>query len=258
MKLNPKITIITATYNSESSIFQTLESVSKQSYQNIEHIIIDGASVDNTIKICNTFPHIYKLVSEPDKGIYDAFNKGILMSSGDVIGFLNSDDVLYDSNSIQNIVDGFWYNVDCVFGNLIITDTNNRLIREWQGSPFEKNSFKKGWKPAHPTFYCKRLIYEKHDNYNTTFKIAGDVELMLRFFEIYKISSQFINITLINMKTGGISNQGLKSKWIILKEEIRSFKINEIKFNLFVFMLYKLKKLTEFILNQKIKLITHK
>ena len=258
MKLKPKVTIITATYNSESSIFKTLESVSKQSYQNIEHLIIDGASIDSTVKICNTFPHIHKIVSEPDKGIYDAFNKGILMSSGDIIGFLNSDDILYDSNSIQSIVNGFSNNVDSIFGNLIITDPNNRLVRKWQGSSFEKNSFKKGWKPAHPTFYCKRIVYEKYENYNTTFKIAGDVELMLRFFEIYEISSKFIDVTLINMKTGGISNQGLKSKWIILKEEIRSFKMNQIKFNLLIFMFYKLKKLTAFILNHKIKLFAAK
>lgn len=256
MKLKPKVTIITATYNSESSIFHTLESVRNQSYQNIEHLIVDGASIDSTVKICNTFSHIHKIISEPDKGIYDAFNKGILMSSGDIIGFLNSDDVLYDSNSIQNIVDGFSYNVDCVFGNLIITDTNNRLIREWQGSPFEKNSFKKGWKPAHPTFYCKRLIYEKHDNYNTTFKIAGDVELMLRFFETHNISSRFIDITLINMKTGGISNQGFKSKWIILNEEISSFKMNRIKFNLLIFIFHKIRKLIAYILSHQFKFLT--
>lgn len=147
-----KISIITISYNSSTTIEQTLKAVQNQTYSQIEHLIIDGNSADNTIEICNQYSHISKIISEPDNGIYDAINKGIKNSTGEIIGFLNSDDTFYDENSLQHIIDAFDKNIDCVFGDLIYTDGEEKIKRVWKGSEFKKGAFKKAWMPAHPHF----------------------------------------------------------------------------------------------------------
>jgi glycosyltransferase involved in cell wall biosynthesis len=240
------LSIITITYNAENTIFNSLNSVFSQSHKNIEHIIIDGGSKDNTLTTCENFSHISKIISEPDKGIYDAINKGIKNSTGEIIGFLNSDDIFYEENSLQHLYDAFDENTDCVFGDLIYTDKNENIKRVWKGSAFKKDAFNKGWMPAHPTFYCRRSIYEKLGLYDDSFKIAGDFELMLRFLEKHNIRSKYIPKTLVNMKVGGASNNGLKSKLDILKEEFRAFNQNDINVNKLSYIFHKAKKLNEF------------
>ena len=240
------ISLITATFNSEKVLSSNLKSVKIQSFKNFEHLIIDGKSIDKTISLAKSFEHVSKIISEPDKGIYDAVNKGIKNSTGDVIGFLNSDDTFYDKNSLKHIVDAFDDNTDCVFGNLIYTDKNEIVNRVWKGSEFKKGAFKKGWMPAHPTFYCRRSVYEKLGLYDDSFKIAGDFELMLRFLEKHNIRSKYIPHTLVNMKVGGASNNGLKSKLDILKEEFRAFDKNDINVNKLSYILHKAKKIKEF------------
>ena len=242
-----KVTIITISYNSEKTIKATLKSVIDQKYKNIEHIVIDGNSNDNTIKICKTFPHIFNLISDKDKGVYDAFNKGLKIATGEIIGFLNSDDIFYDRDSLQNIVNGFDKNIDAVFGNLNFYNKKNKIIRKWISKPYEKGAFNKAWMPPHPTFYCKKKIYDKFGNYNDSFKIAGDFELMLRFIDCNSIKTKFLNKNLIKMKAGGISNSGLKSKFKILNEEFRSFRLNKIKFNKIFYLFYKFTKIKEFL-----------
>ena len=242
-----KISIITISFNSGGTIQKTLDSVFNQSYNNIEHIIIDGGSSDNTLAICNTFSHISKLISEPDKGVYDAFNKGLKLATGEIIGFLNSDDTFYNENSIQSIVDAFSNNeTDIVYGNLDYVNEEGKVIRNWISKPYEKGLVKKAWMPAHPSFYCKKEVYERLGAYNDSFKIAGDFELCLRFLEINNIPSFYLNKKVVKMLVGGISNSGLKSKWIIFKEELRAFEINNISVNPFLFFFYKLKKLKQF------------
>ena len=242
-----KISIITISYYAESTIEKTLLSVANQSYENIEHIIVDGNSKDNTIDICKSYSHISKILSEPDKGVYDAFNKGIKLATGDVIGFLNADDTFYNENSIQDIVDAFSNNeTDIVYGNLDYVNEESKVIRNWISRPYEKGLVKKAWKPAHPTFYCKKEVYDRLGGYNDSFKIAGDFELCLRFLEINQVPSFYLNKKLVKMLVGGISNSGLKSKWIIFKEDLRAFKINNISVNPVLFFLYKLKKLKQF------------
>jgi len=241
-----KISLISISYNSESTISKTFQSVKNQSFNNYEYLLIDGGSKDGTLNIAKEQDHISKIVSEPDKGIYDALNKGIKISTGEIIGFLNSDDTFYDEDSLKHIVDAFDDDTDCVFGDLIYTDKNENIKRVWKGSAFKKGAFKKGWMPAHPTFYCKRSIYEKLGLYNDSFKIAGDFELMLRFLEKHNIRSKYIPKTLVNMKVGGASNNGLKSKLDILKEEFRAFNQNEIKVNKLSYILHKAKKIKEF------------
>ena len=240
------ISIITISFNSEKSISETFQSVKNQSFNNYQYLLIDGGSSDGTLTIAEEQSHLSKIVSEPDKGIYDAINKGIKNSTGEIIGFINSDDTFYDENSMQHIVDAFDQETDCVFGDLIYTDKSEKVKRVWKGSEFKKGAFKKGWMPAHPTFYCRRSIYEKLGLYDDSFKIAGDFELMLRFLEKHNIRSKYIPRILVNMKVGGISNSGLKSKWTIYIEELRAFKINKIYVNPITFFLFKLKKLKQF------------
>lgn len=138
------ISLITITFNSDKTIDRTLVSVSNQKYKNFNHIIVDGKSKDNTLKITKKFNHIHRIISEKDNGIYDAFNKGIKSSKDDIIGFLNSDDIFYNKNSLKIISEAFDENTDCVFGDLIYTDNNENIKRIWKGSEYIKGAFKKG------------------------------------------------------------------------------------------------------------------
>ena len=241
-----KTSVVTISYNSQVLINKTLESVKAQTFKKFEHIIIDGKSTDKTISKAKKFDHISKIISEPDKGIYDAINKGIKNSTGEVIGFLNSDDTFYDDYSLQHIYDAFDKDIDCVFGDLIYTDKNDKVKRVWKGSAFKRGAFLKGWMPAHPTFYCRRSVYDKLGLYDDSFKIAGDFELMLRFLEKHNIRSKYIPRTLVNMKVGGASNNGLKSKLDILNEEFRAFDQNDISINKLSYIFHKAKKIKEF------------
>ena len=242
-----KISIITISYNAENTIKNTLKSIENQSYNNIEHIIIDGGSKDSTLEICNSFFHEAKIISESDNGVYDAFNKGLKLATGDIIGFLNADDVFYSEKAVEDIVNAFSNNeTDIVYGNLDYVNEESKVIRNWISKPYEKGLVKKAWMPAHPSFYCKKEVYDRLGGYNDSFKIAGDFELCLRFLEINNIPSFYLNKKVVKMLVGGISNSGLKSKWIIFKEELRAFKINNISVNPVSFFFYKLKKLKQF------------
>ena len=241
-----KISIITICFNSQDSIKKTIESIKCQTYSDFEYIIIDGGSSDNTIDIIKQYNFVDKFISESDKGIYEAFNKGINIASGEIIGFLNSDDTYYDENSLKNIVDSFNKNTDCVFGDLIFTNKKNEVKRFWKGSEFVNGAFQKGWMPAHPTFYCRKLLYDKYGKFEESFKIAGDFELMLRFLEKNKLNSKYISKTLVNMKMGGKSSFGLINTCKILKEEFLAFKKNKISVNKIFYILHKGKKIKEF------------
>ena len=240
-----KISIITICYNSELTISGTLKSIKSQSFKDFEHIVIDGGSTDKTISIIEKENISDKVISEKDSGIYDAFNKGIINSKGDIIGFLNSDDTFYDKNSLKKIEESMKENIDCVFGDLVYTNSQNKITRIWKGSKFTKGSFKKSWMPAHPTFYCKRNIYNKYGFYDESFRIAGDFELMMRFLEKHNITSKYINNRLINMRQGGVSNKSFLNKLRIIKEEFEAFKNNNIKVNKIDYLFQKAKKIKE-------------
>ncbi|MBP1950568.1 glycosyltransferase family 2 protein [Virgibacillus litoralis] len=251
-----KISIITVSYNSAETIKDTLESVYNQTYDKIEYILIDGKSNDTTLQILESYESDfakkgieYKWISEKDNGIYEAINKGIQLSTGDVIGILNSDDYYNDNDVVKDIATVFNQNdIDCIYGNLKYIDPlNKKVTRKWVSRDFEFGLFEKSWTPAHPTFYCKKESYIKHGLYRTDFKIAADVELMYRFLEKDRINSKFLNRPMVVMRQGGVSSSGLKSTYIITKEMRKAFKDNGGNFNLLKYLGYKILKVKEFI-----------
>jgi glycosyltransferase involved in cell wall biosynthesis len=231
----PKISIVTVTLNSSETIAKCIASVTNQTYADIEHIIIDGASKDNTIDIIKSFPsRVKKIVSEPDKGIYDAMNKGIKLATGDIVGILNSDDFLCNDNVIETIVMAFINkDVDAIYGDVQFinaTDTN-KIVRFYSSRNFSPKKFKFGFMPAHPSFYVKKENFEKFGYYKEDYKIAADFELLMRFLLINKIRSEYIGKVIVSMRTGGISNKSIKSNYILNKEIYRACKENGIKTN---------------------------
>lgn len=248
--MNPLISVITVVYNNENTILDAVYSVLNQSYKNIEYIIIDGKSSDNTLKKIEPLKDkISKIISEQDSGIYDAMNKGINISSGDIVGFLNSDDMFYDNYSLELIAKAFVNknNIDCVYGNLIFINQKDEITRNWISCQYKIGLFEKSWTPAHPTFYCKRKVFEKIGFFNLKYRIAADVEFMLRALRVNKLNSIYLNKTLVKMRTGGISNNGLKSTYIIAKEMYSAFSENNLSLNIFKYLFYKLLKIKQFV-----------
>lgn len=244
-----KVSIITVTHNSAATIADCIASVFNQSYPNIEHIIIDGASKDDTVKIIKALPNrVTKIISEPDSGIYDAINKGIHLASGDVIGVLSSNDQFFNLQSVEIIARSFEDpKIDAVYGNLLFYNKSGKIVRVWKSCPYKPGLFAHSWTPAHPTFYCKNEIYKRHGLYKTDYRIAGDVELMLRYIAIHRINTIYINQNLVKMQVGGTSTQGLKSTLIISKEMRKAFKEHNWKFNMMKYLIFKVLKLREFI-----------
>lgn len=220
-----KISIITVCYNSQDTILDTIRSVQSQDYPNREHIIIDGQSKDGTLALLERHRAKFDvLVSERDRGIYDAMNKGIQMATGDIIGFLNSDDLYYDKTSLSKIAAGFSEAaIDAVFGNLIYVAKENleKVVRFWRAASFQPGLFSQGWCPPHPTFYVKKNIYDRLGGFDLSLPIANDVELMMRFLEVAKINARHIDEVLVRMRMGGVSNNSLKNilhqNYVILK-----------------------------------------
>ncbi|MBD5324154.1 MAG: glycosyltransferase [Bacteroides sp.] len=228
-----KISVITSTFNSAKTVRDTFESILRQTHTDIECIVVDGASRDGTVDIIREYESKFngrmRWISEPDKGIYDAMNKGIKMASGEIIGFLNSDDVFANQNILRRI-DTEIQNVDCIYGNLDFVEisSTSKIVRTWRGSPYTKGAFKRGWHPAHPTFYARKECYEKFGGYNTSLSVSADFELMLRFLEKNNISNKFIPEVLVHMRMGGESTGSLKNILIGNKNILKAFEINEI------------------------------
>lgn len=246
-----KVSVITICYNSSATIEATIQSVISQDYQNIEYIIIDGASTDNTISIVNKYrENIALVISEPDKGIYDAMNKGVRASSGDVIGILNSDDIYSDKNVISDIVKTFQTTkCDGVYADLVYVDREDtsKVIRYWKSGKYEDGKFLKGWMPPHPTFFVKRAVYESHDIYNTSFRSAADYEFMLRVIHKYKISLAYLPRVITKMRIGGESNVTLKNRIRANKEDRRAWEINHLQPRFYTLWLKPLSKLIQFV-----------
>ena len=231
-----KISIITVVLNNKETIQDAISSVLDQTYKDIEYIIIDGASTDGSIETIKSYgDKITKFVSEPDKGLYDAMNKGIKLATGDVIGILNSDDFYIDEFVIERVVREFEKKqVDSVYADLVYVNPENldKIVRYYDSSHFNPQRFAYGWMPAHPTFFVKRKAYEKYGVFRTDLKIAADFDILVRFLYIHKISYSYIKEILVKMRTGGVSTS-FNSIWINNIETLRVCRDNGIKTNIF-------------------------
>ena len=244
-----KVSIITATYNSSAHIVDCVKSVNDQTYQDIEHIIVDGASKDNTLDIVNGIPNrVGRIISEPDKGIYDAMNKGILAATGDVIGILNSDDFFTSDDVIQTVVDSFENNdIDALYGDVHFVSPDNltKSVRYYSSSIFKPSLFRFGFMPAHPSFYMKKECYDKYGLYALDYKIASDYDLLIRYLYKEKIKYKYIKKDFVTMRTGGVSTENFNSRVTLNKEIVRACRKYGIYTNMFMLSLKYLYKIFE-------------
>lgn len=248
-----KVTIITATYNSEATLASAMDSVYRQDYDNIEHVIVDGASTDRTLELVEAMkfknPNI-RCVSEKDEGIYDAINKGLNLATGDIIGYVHSDDFLACPQIISEIVNRFQKgNYSGVYGNLLYVDRNNtdKVIRNWYSKTFHSSLLQRGWMPAHPTLFLKKEVYRECGNFDKSFKIAADYDFMLRVLRKPNYSFGFLPQVITKMRVGGKSNKSISNMVLKSKEDLRAMKANELNNPLVALFFKNISKLKQFI-----------
>ncbi|MGZ3920305.1 MAG: glycosyltransferase family 2 protein [Bacteroidia bacterium] len=246
-----KVSIITVTYNSAATIEQTILSVIGQTYKDIELIIIDGKSVDETLNIVGKYKNsISKIISEKDKGIYDALNKGIDLASGDIVGILHSDDFYIDNKVIEKYVRVFGEKkCDAVYADLYYVDKNDtdKVTRKWKSGKYREGSFINGWMPPHPTFFVKKSIYDKLGKFNAELRSAGDYELMLRFIHKNKIKVEYLPEFTVKMRTGGISNSSVQNRVHANREDRKAWEMNGLKPRFYTLYLKPLRKIFQFL-----------
>lgn len=246
-----KVSIITATYNSEKNIHNSINSILNQSYKDYEVIIVDGASKDKTLEIVESFSEKFSninILSEKDFGIYDALNKGINLATGNIIGFLHSDDEFYSTTTLLEIVNEFNKNeIDGVYGNLNYVSNNliPKIIRNWESQSFNVKFLKKGWMPAHPTLFLRREIYEKHGLFDLKFTISADYDFMLRVLRDETLKFCYLPRVITNMRIGGASNKNLKNIVIKMIEDYRAIRKNKIG-GIFTLILKNTSKIKQF------------
>lgn len=227
-----KVSIITATFNSENTIKDTLASLDSQDYPNIEYIVIDGGSTDKTVETVKQHSkRLTKIISEPDKGIYDALNKGIQTATGDVVGFLHSDDMFAYSSAVTDIVNQLSiHGADAVYADLdyVGADNTANVVRRWRSGEYQRNKLTRGWMPPHPTFYMKRSCYQAYGGFDLSFRIAADYDSLLRYLFVNGVKTTYLPQVTIKMRLGGISNRSIKTIYQKTKEDIRALKNNQI------------------------------
>lgn len=224
-----KVSIVTPVFNADAYIADCIQSIENQDYPNIEHIIVDGKSTDDTMKVVERLEHDQMVVhSEKDEGIYDAMNKGIHMATGDIIGILNADDFYANSGVVSRIVKEFEEKpeIDAVFGELVIVKPENtdKIVRYYQAKNFKPNDFLKGTMPPHPTFFVRAEHYLELGTYDIKYSIGADFELLLRFFKNHNLKFSYIPEVMVRMRAGGASTKNLRSNWIINKEMVAACK----------------------------------
>ena len=250
----PLVSIVTTTYNSGKTVNDTLQSVASQDYPNIEHIIIDGASTDNTLEIVRRFPHVQKIISEKDKGIYDAMNKGLKATSGQIIGFLNSDDFYISNSVVREVIELMQtHKTDALYADLVYVHPVkiDKVLRTWVAGSFKPRKFLFGWMPPHPTFFVRKNIYDQWGMFNTDLRTSADYELMLRLLYKHKISVCYLPKVIIKMRSGGVSNASLTNRLKANKEDREAWRINQLEPNLFTSWLKPLRKISQFIFYEK-------
>ncbi|MDE6581356.1 MAG: glycosyltransferase [Duncaniella sp.] len=255
------VSIITATFNSGKTVKDTFDSILAQTYDDIEYIVVDGASTDNTMDIVRMYEPKFKgkmkWISEPDEGIYHAMNKGIAMATGDIVGILNSDD-FYSSNDILATVVREIADVDAVYGDIHYVQPNNlnKTVRVYSSKSFRRWMMRYGFMPAHPSFYCWRRVYDDFGLFDPSFHVASDFEFLLRAIFIHDISTRYLHKDFVTMRKGGASTSGFNSHKRILKDHLRAYKKNGIFSSIFheaVRYAYKFCEVNLFKLKQKLK-----
>lgn len=244
-----KVSIITTSFNSASTIRDTLQSIAIQDHTHIEHIIIDGGSTDQTLKIVEQFPHVSIVVSEKDKGIYDAMNKGIQLATGDIIGILNSDDFYTHPAVISSVVSQMMsHYAEALYADLDYVDPGDisKIVRTWRSGTFSLKKFHYGWMPPHPTFFVRREVYEKYGDFDLSFTSAADYEIMLRFLLKHHITVSYLPETIVHMRAGGHSNVSLLHRIKANAEDSRAWKINNLKPHFFTTFLKPARKIHQF------------
>jgi glycosyltransferase len=225
-----KVSVITVSFNSSRTIADTLASVAAQTHPDIEHLVIDGASSDNTTEIVRRFgTRVARLVSEPDLGIYDAMNKGLALATGDVVGFLNADDLYADEGAVAAIVEAATHSgAHALYGDLNYVRANHlqSTVRVWRSQPFEPQRLRFGWMPPHPTLYVRRETIQSLGGFNTAYRIAADYDFVLRCFGNPDTTSCYIPRVLVKMRLGGASNRSLGALWRKSSEDLQVLRAN--------------------------------
>jgi len=251
-----KISIITASYNSAKTLARTMDSVLAQNYPDLEYIIIDGASTDNTREIVESYQNKLniKFISEPDNGIYDAMNKGVRLATGDIVGILNSDDFYDNGNVLNNIAGAFEDNkIDAVYGDIkYFGEDINKITRYWQAGEYTESKFNNGWMMPHPTLFVRKSVYEKCGLFNTNLKLAADYEFILRLLKIHKINIKYLQETLVRMYNGGASGSNLKQRIKGWQEDREAWKMNSLRVPRLFIIRRLISKLGQFINKPKI------
>ncbi len=225
-----KFSIITATFNSGKTLIDNILSVNNQSYENVEHLFIDNESTDNTLEIIESnSKRVTKVLSQKDRGMYFALNKGIDLAEGEIIGILNSDDKFFDSGIIKNVCNTFIENdCDLVWGNVnILKKDSNKIHRKYNANFNPVKSFEYGIMPPHPSIFIKKEVYNKFGKFNIAYEIASDYDLILRFIRVEKVKSKYVNKCFAEMKTGGKSSFSIKS---LIKLNLEISRINKFHF----------------------------
>ncbi len=228
-----KLSLITPTYNSAATLRDTIDSVLSQSYAEVEYLIIDGASGDATLDIATSYGSaIHRIISEPDRGTYDAMNKGIALAGGEVVGIINSDDFYAHEGVLQRVMDIFeQHDVDSVYGDLqyVRADNPEKVVRHWRSGGYQLHKFLHGWMPPHPTFFVRRACYERYGSFNMDFRSSADYELMLRLLYKHRISTAYLPEVLVRMRTGGQSNASFRHRWHANREDRLAWKRNGLR-----------------------------
>ena len=220
-----KISIITVVLNAATTVEDTLRSVASQTYPEIEHIVVDGGSTDGTLEIIQRHrDRIATLISEPDRGIYDAMNKGIAVATGDIIGTLNADDIYADEQVLEKIARVFTdpaigaCHADLVY---VARADLDKIIRYWKSCPYTDGLFEKGWLPAHPTFFVRRALYRRYGGFDLKFRFQADFELTMRLLAVHKVRSVYLPEVIVKMRMGGVSN---RSVWNVIKGNLEAYR----------------------------------
>ena len=236
-----KVSIITVCYNSAKTLEHTIQSVLGQDYPEIEYIVVDGASKDGTLEIIQKHQStISKWISESDRGMYDAMNKGIAMATGEVIGILNSDDVYMNNHAVSDLISKMQKDhADVVFADLILVDESQpeKILRYYDSGQFNPDRFRFGWMPAHPTVFVKKRIYDEVGLFKTDYQIAADYEMLIRILAVNKTSYTYLAKPVVRMRAGGTSTAGLLRNWILNTEIVRACKENGIYSNMAMLLL---------------------